>query len=146
MQANSTVFWLKTAAAVTMGFGVLVAAAALPAAAGITRFLVDLVFWPVDGGQSLAAPETRLFCAIAGGVMAGWGITMWLIATRLYAREPELARTMILEGAVTWFVIDSIGSTLAGAPGNVLLNIPFLLMFVLPLWRPSGTAPAASAR
>ena len=135
MQVHATQFWLKIASAIVIGFGGVIALAALPATAGPTLFLTDLIFWPVDGAQSLSAPETRLFCAIDGGLLAGWGVMLWLVTTQLYPREPELARTMILYGIGVWFVIDSLGSIAARAPLNALFNVGFLLAFVLPLKR-----------
>jgi hypothetical protein len=60
---------------------------------------------------------------------------LWLLSTRLYPREPRLARTIILASVISWFVVDGIGSTLAGAPGNVVLNVVFLALFTVPLWR-----------
>jgi hypothetical protein len=69
---------------------------------------------------------------------------VWLIATRLYPREPQLARTLILASVGCWFVVDGIGSTLAGAQGHVALNVVFLALFVVPLWRPSAS-PALNA-
>jgi hypothetical protein len=133
MQSNSTIFWLKLACAAVIGFGILTAAAALPITAAPTLLLTDMIIWPLDGAQSLAAPETRLLCAIAGGIMTGWGVLLWLVTTQLYLREPELARTMILYSAGAWFAVDSLASIAAGAHMNPLFNIGFLAMFVLPL-------------
>ena len=65
---------------------------------------------------------------------------IWQIVTRLYTREPALSRSMILTGVFTWFVIDSTGSVIAGAPMNALYNVGFLLLFVVPLWRPVQAA------
>ena len=136
MQDHTAQKSLQIASAIVVAFGLITAAAALPAAAGITTFLVDLIFWPVDGAQSLAAPESRLLSAIGGGVMAGWGVMLWLVTTRLYTREPALARSIILTSIATWFVIDSTCSILAGAPLNALLNVGFLLLFWVPLRKP----------
>jgi hypothetical protein len=142
MTANLAQTWLKTASAVLIGFGVVIAMSAHPALAGVTRLLLDLVFWPVDGAQSLASPETRLLSAIAGGMMIGWGVMFWLIAARLYPVDPELARTIILASIVVWFVADSLASIVAGGALNALLNIPFLLAFVWPLRRIAQPAEA----
>jgi len=133
MSADTTQTWLKAAAAITIGFGLMVGLAAVPATAGVTLFFTDLIFWPIDSAQTLAAPETRLLCAIVGGIMAGWGLMLWLVVTRLYPREPALARLLILTSIGAWFVIDSTGSLLAGAPLNALFNVVFLLIFVIPL-------------
>jgi hypothetical protein len=89
----------------------------------------------IDGAQDLAAPETRLISAIGGGVMAGWGVLLWMLSTQLFPRDPALAAKLIITSIVTWFVIDSTGSMLAGAPLNAAFNVSFLLVFCVPLWR-----------
>lgn len=135
MDRNTTLRWLKLGSALTVLFGILVAAAATPFGAEPARFLADLIFFPVDGAQRLAAPETRLISAIGGGVMAGWGVLLWMISTHLFPSDNALAAKLIISSVVTWFVIDSAGSIVAGAPLNAALNVSFLLIFCIPLWR-----------
>ena len=53
----------------------------------------------------------------------------------------DLTRSLILTSIGAWFVIDSAGSILAGAPVNALFNVGFLAMFAVPLWRPARTVP-----
>ncbi|WP_136660112.1 hypothetical protein [Nitratireductor sp. XY-223] len=132
--------WLKTGAVVLVGFGLLGPIGALPATSEITRFFADLAFFPLDGSPAQLDPAARFFWAITGGVIAGWGVMIWITATRLLPRDPALARSMILTAAVVWFVIDSLGSALAGAPMNALYNVGFLVLFVVPLWRPVEAA------
>ena len=131
--------WLKAGAAVLVGFGLLGPIGALPATSEITRFFADLAFFPLDGTPEQLDPAARFFWAITGGVIAGWGVMIWMVATRLLPHDPALARSMILTAAVTWFVIDGLGSVLSGAPMNALYNVGFLVLFVVPLWRPVQT-------
>lgn len=126
--------WLKCAAVVTIGFGVLTAAAAYPALQAPTLLIADIIFWPVDGAQNGDAPTLRLMFAIGGGFLAAWGVTLWLLAGEGMARAPDLVRRIVLTSALTWFVIDSMGSVLAGAPLNIIGNLGFLAMYLLP-WR-----------
>lgn len=136
MPVSTAIVWLKAASAILMiGFGLMFAVAAFPPASGLTTLLVDLLFWPLDGAQSLAAPETRIILAIGGGITAGWGVLVWHIATHLMPSDPAMARTILLRSLLTWFVIDSICSWLAGAPLNIPANAAFLLMFLWPLLR-----------
>ncbi|MGF1477674.1 MAG: hypothetical protein ACFB6S_19180 [Geminicoccaceae bacterium] len=135
MSALNTVFWLKIAAGVVIGFGILAALAAHPGTAAPFRLLADLVLWPIDGAQSLATDESRILCAIAGGLMCGWGVLLWLVADRLPAQAPGLVKPLILASVVSWFVVDSLASVAAGAPLNAVLNAGFLAMFVVPLIR-----------
>ena len=138
MQEQNAVGILKFGSALVVGFGVVIAMAAYPPTAGIARFLLDLVIWPVDGVQAISGPEMRLLSAVSGGVMVGWGILLWLVATRLYPKDPGLARTLILASIGTWFLVDSLASIVAGASLNALLNVSFLVLFGWPLMRASG--------
>jgi hypothetical protein len=133
MTAFATEKWLKIAAIIVIAFGPVISLAAHPATAGLNGLFVDLAFWPFDSSPAMDAQATRLMSAIGGGLTMGWGVMLYLVASRLYAKEPELARSIILSSIVTWFVVDSVGSVLAGAAFNVVINLVFLLMFVVPL-------------
>ena len=58
-----------------------------------------------------------------GGVMVGWGVMMWILVTRLMPREPALARLILIEGTLAWFVVDCLGSFASGGYLNIPLNI-----------------------
>ena len=135
MDQKTTQRWLKFGSALTILFGILIAAASTPLGAEPARFLADLIFFPIDGAQHLAASETRLISAIGGGVMAGWGVLLWMISTHLFPSDDALATKLIVSSIVTWFVIDGVGSIVAGAPLNAVFNVSFLLIFCIPLWR-----------
>ena len=140
MHQQTTVTWLKAASAIVIAFGLIGVLGAYPATSGFARIMADLAFWPVDGTPAAVSADGRLLWAISSGVLAGWGAMIWMIAGQLYPREPTLARSMILTGVFTWFVIDSIGSVLAGAPMNVLFNVGFLALFTIPLMKPAREA------
>lgn len=133
MLLETRMMLLKVASGLVIGFGVIAVLAALPAASGVMLFLTDLIFWPLDGAQTVSADETRLLSAISGGLMVGWGVLLWLLATRLFPNDPDLARRLILPSISAWFVVDSLGSIMAGAPLNAFFNIAFLPLFFLPL-------------
>lgn len=133
MTANPTAKRLKLAAAFVVLAGIVIAFGAHPATAWPVALLADLTFWPPDGAQSLAAPETRLVYGVCGGVMAGWGVMIWLVADRLYDRDPQTARLLVLAGLAVWFVTDSAASLAAGAPLNLVVNLAFLAIFLVPL-------------
>lgn len=138
MTNDTRILWLKIGAAVTLGFGLLIGAAAIPALQEPTRLLLDLIFFPVDSGQTLDTAATRLLSAITGGLMAGLGVMLWVVATELCPRDPALGRRLILLGIGSWYVVDSSMSFAAGAPLNVLFNTGFLLIFFVPAWRLNG--------
>ncbi|MCP5081471.1 MAG: hypothetical protein GY948_07220 [Alphaproteobacteria bacterium] len=109
------------------------AAAVVPALSYPAVFFLDLALWPLDGAQSLAAPETRLLCAVGVGMLVGWGALLYLLADQVYLHEPALVRKIVLVSICSWFVVDSMGSIAAGAPMNALFNIGLLALFALPV-------------
>jgi hypothetical protein len=135
MTIASTISALKAASAVVIGFGLLTALAAWPPLNIPTLWLIDLMFLPFDGQQNITPSEARILCAILGGVLVGWGVMQWLIVTKLYSREQVLARQIMWASLWSWFAIDCTASGIAGAPFNAVMNVPFLLLFVIPLWR-----------
>jgi hypothetical protein len=132
--------WLKGAAGVTVGFGLLTAAAAAVPLQAPTVLLADILFWPPDGAQGGADPVTRLMFAIGGGVLTGWGLLMWMLADRVMGQMPDVVRRMVLGSALTWCVVDSGASILAGAPVNVIANLAFLALYLAPFRRWSAQA------
>jgi len=145
MQAQTRLIRLKVAADIVIIFGLLTALAALSSTAAPTSFLMDMIFWPVDGGQAIDTEVSHLFAAISGGILAGWGVLLYLLTTRLYPRDPDLARLLISASIGTWFIIDSLGSIAASAPLNALFNTGFLLLFIIPLWLPGSPEESQEA-
>jgi hypothetical protein len=135
MDTKTTVGQLRVAAGIIIAFGFMAAAAAVPALSWPMLLFTDIVLWPWDGAQSLASPEARLLCAIGGGLTVGLGVAMWMLATRLYPRDPALAHAIMMTSMGSWFVVDSACSVLAGASVNALLNVGFFLMIAVPLSR-----------
>ena len=137
MHSKTTQTWLKTGAIFMMAFGLVSISALIPSLSGVGLFLIDMIIWPIDGAQSLQGPETKLLLAIFSGLMVGWGVMIWQLATHLYPKDPALTRSLILTSIGIWFVIDSAASIYAGAPLNALFNIGFLAVFFIPLWSQS---------
>lgn len=134
--------FLRAGAGFVIATGLFMALGAHPVTGGPPALVADLIFWPPDGAETLATNEARLLCAIAGGVLAGWGWALWLLAGEGLVRAPDLARRIILGSVALWFVVDSAGSLIAGAPLNILGNLAFLAILTLPLRGFSVIVPA----
>ncbi|MDP3196551.1 hypothetical protein [Tabrizicola sp.] len=124
---------LRLAAGVTMLTGLALALAAVPALNLPMRLLADILIWPLDQAQTIALPETRLAFAIAGGVLTAWGLMIWHLAGELLQSAPKPVRAIIRTSVLCWFVVDSAGSVAAGAALNILPNLVFLALFLVPM-------------
>jgi hypothetical protein len=133
MSMHVSIIWLKIACIITVVIGVICAAASHPATDFAWLSLFDLLKWPVDGNPDAFNADTRAVNAVLGGTMVGWGLLMYFLSTKqLLMTVPGLAKMMLI-ALIAWFVVDSTGSFLADIPGNVVLNVSFLVLFVPPL-------------
>jgi hypothetical protein len=133
MDKRISAIWLQVACAMAVATGLVAAAASFPATDRLWLFLFDLLKWPIDGNPSQFDLTTRAVNAVLGGVMVGWGTLMFLLVRNFLNNDFPLVRKLILVSIVAWFVVDSTGSFLAELPGNVLLNVSFLCLFLPPL-------------
>ena len=131
MRIRTAMRWYQVACVITMVTGVICALASHPATEGVWLYLFDALKWPLDGDPAMFSAETRAVNAVLGGTMVGWGLLMYLLAPHITTMV-GLPRILLM-ALVAWFVVDSTGSLLANMPGNVLLNIVFLGLFVPPL-------------
>ena len=133
MTQSQSIRWLKVSCLITIVTGLACAMASHPATDIVWRMLFDLLKWPLDGDPATFTADTRAVNAVLGGTMVGWGVLMYLLVTPQHlAAIPTLPRLMQY-ALYAWFVVDCIGSLAAGLPGNVVLNIIFLGLFLPPL-------------
>ncbi len=133
MSRNFWVAWLRIAAIGTIGLGLISLAATHPAGATVWHFLFDLVLWSFDEAPVEFNRDARLLNGITGGVLIGWGVLLTWLAGGPIARGEQGARRAAMICVTAWFVGDSLGSLLAGVPGNVVLNLGFFFLFMIPL-------------
>ncbi|MEM9545187.1 MAG: hypothetical protein AAGA77_04405 [Bacteroidota bacterium] len=111
----------------------------LPEFAEPARLTLDILSWPLDGKESLDGSSIKLVCALLGGFLLGYGVTIWNLSTKVYDTAPEKVRRTVLIGLCCWFVMDSTGSITGGHASNAIWNVLILLLFVGPLWLPAIT-------
>jgi hypothetical protein len=125
------ILWLRAASVITVLTGLLASFASHPASDRLWLLLFDTLSWPLNGDPNAFDKVSRPLNAVLGGVMIGWGILMHgLLQSKIFC---ETIRKVMLRSLLLWFIADSIGSFFAEIPGNVLLNIAFLGMFLPPL-------------
>ena len=133
MSMHTSITWLRLACVVTIVTGILCGLASYPATAGAWLFLFDLLSWPLNRDPAFFAADTRAVNAVLGGTMVGWGVLMFLLATPDHMKNNPALPRMKVVALGAWFVVDSVGSFMAELPGNVVLNVAFLGLFVPPL-------------
>ncbi|MDJ0947930.1 MAG: hypothetical protein QNJ94_03325 [Alphaproteobacteria bacterium] len=80
-----------------------------------------------------AEPFARFAFGIIGGLTAGFGELGWFVTRHAIRRREGWAWTALLLSALIWFAVDSAVSVWSGAAINVLFNVGFLLLIVVPL-------------
>lgn len=125
---------LKIAAAATIAFGLMIAFGAHARTDGLLRWFADLLFWPL-GDPATLTDEAQLLAAILGGVMVSWAVLFWMLTNELAASNPKLLKRLIMTTMAVWFVIDSSASIASGGWLNVVGNVGFLALFILPARR-----------
>jgi hypothetical protein len=133
MNHANTMRALKTAAIISAGFGLAMVFTLMIGFHAGMAFFIDLAHLPLDGGQDFASDSELLLGAISGGLLTGFGVMAWQVIDKVFDTDPKTGSTILTYGIVTWFVVDSTGSVLAGAWFNVILNAGFLALFMVPI-------------
>lgn len=89
----------------------------------------------MDGLQNLDANPTVFLSALLGGILFGWGILVWFLSDTIYDKASEEIRRAVPANAISWFMIDSVGSFLSDNAFNGVANFILLQLLVGPLWR-----------
>ena len=96
----------------------------------LAELFLNLAHWPFSSAPETADPTVRLLLAIGGGLTAGIGAMIWAVGTEVMPVAPRAGRKVVLYTALTWFVVDSTFSVVAGSPFNAVLNLVFLVMML----------------
>ncbi|MGE0101903.1 MAG: hypothetical protein AB7H86_08835 [Blastocatellales bacterium] len=132
--------WLIVTAVVVGSFGPVFTLATQSGTDEFARWTLDLLNWPIDGAQIYSEGAMRFLSALTGGFLFGWGIMILCLRQWVYDVAPDQTRRAVVAGILAWFVLDSTGSVLAGAPSNVFFNILVLIIAVGPLWNSAKTS------
>ena len=100
---------------------------ALPPLHAVGHLFLRLAYWPMTEVPTGLAVPVPLLLAISGGLTVGFGGMLWALGTYVSPLSSEAAGKVANITAWSWFIADSTGSVLVGAPFNVVLNLSFLL-------------------
>lgn len=102
------------------------AAAVVPALHVVAVLFLQIAHWPFGTVPGDFAVPVPLLLVIGGGLTASLGGLLVGAATHVVPLSAEAADKVVKYAAWSWFVIDSTGSVLVGAPFNAVLNLAFL--------------------
>ena len=134
MTYDRAIHALKRASAIVTAFGLIMFLSLLPGLQQFFGHFLDFLHLPVDGTQGFSSDSELLLGAIGGGVITGLGVICWQVTTHVFTKDPQTGSRILKHGILSWFIIDSAGSILAGAWFNAVLNIGFLILFMAPLY------------
>ncbi len=134
-QSPGRQFWIAWLLVVSAGVAVFgLGLVLLPA---LTRQAFSLIVYASPSSlDAFGAEQVRylsLVHAVLGGVMAGWGCLLFLVARELMQSNHPCAWRLMTGSLLAWFIPDTAYSLLSGYWQNGVLNGVFLLLFAIPL-------------
>ena len=123
--------WLDAMCGVVVLFGFIMAGGALPASEWPARLLLE---WQNQGPLEIDR-AARVTLGVLGGVMCGWGVTLYAAfqAAHMIGDRGVHIWRLIFGSMIFWFMVDSSLSVATGFALNALMNVGFLLAFVVPI-------------
>ncbi|MHA2373803.1 MAG: hypothetical protein ACXAEB_12350 [Candidatus Thorarchaeota archaeon] len=99
---------------------------------------IEPFFAEITGGTfaDLTQAEIRfhnLLSAVIGGTLFGWGLMIGLLSYRLMRTPEDWIWSVITISVLAWYVLDTLGSLLAGSSLNILLNTSILILALPPI-------------
>lgn len=120
--------WLLGAGFITEIVGVITALAALVPGA-LEPPIALLYLPPADVSFDRYG---QLLGGMVGGLMAGWGAIMVMLARSLDSLTPAAVARALTVGSLTWFCLDGLASIANQAYLNLPANSVFLAVLLLP--------------
>ena len=107
---------------------------ALPFGANLFDRLINPVFW--EKGvmpENVNAFKTFIY-GVLGAAMVGWGILFAFIAYNPFRKKEKWAWNCLMIGFVVWFIFGEYVSIRAGVYANVVGDIVFFGLVMVPLF------------
>ena len=125
--------WLTALGLLVTAFGLVMALTSATPLFDVFNRLIDPAFW----GTTPNDPGTAAFHAWVygawGATLAGWGVTITLLAWEALGRRERWAWWAPAIGVSTWFVLDTTISLLHAVVFNIALNVALFVLAALPL-------------
>lgn len=131
---NNFIFWQRWLLVLAIAFVVLGIVMTLPLGANLFDTLINPVFWE-DGDMPNNVHAFKAFIyGVLGASMAGWGMLFAFIVYYPFRKKEKWAWNALLAGFTLWFVFGLYLSLRAGVYANVVGDIIFYIMVMIPLF------------
>ncbi|QLE55896.1 hypothetical protein [Nostoc sp. TCL26-01] len=128
-------FWWYWLIIVTCG--VIFFSFSLIIAPDFMQIFFDAIFFPASSTHTIfnevASSYIKFLYGLLGAVMMGWSVALLYILLKPFCRQEDEAWYAMTASIVVWFIIDSSFSISTGFWQNAVLNMIFLLFFMIPL-------------
>jgi hypothetical protein len=131
---NSFLFWQRWLLILGIAFVVLGIVMTLPFGADLFDGLINPVFWE-NGIISDKANAFKVFIyGVLGASMVGWGVLFAFIAHYPFRQKEKWAWNCLVTGFILWFIFGQYVSIRAGVYANVVADIVFFGLVMVPLF------------
>jgi hypothetical protein len=138
--------WLKGWSLFTIAFGAIFAVMDLSGLGQPARLFTDIAFLRMPGSAPLSVgKEGLLMGGIMGAVMMGWGLYVHQTVETLARADAGVLRRALIGAVTRWFLADQAVSWRAGAYGNMVSNVAFYVVFMLPFVMGRGRQGSATS-
>lgn len=100
---------------------------------GIFNDNINPVFWGTKDVANNVMEFQKWIYGAWGATVAGWGIFVIFIAHYPFQKKEKWAWNCLISGLLVWFFIDTGFSAYFKVYINVMLNIVFLVLTILPI-------------
>ena len=94
---------------------------------------INPVFWDSKVVESNAIEFQKFLYGVLGATMAGWGVFLSFIVFYPFKNYEKWSWYCVVIGLLTWFILDTSISYYYGVYINVIVNMVFLIMTLLPI-------------
>lgn len=98
-----------------------------------SRFILDLIDWPIDNLSDELSRDVKWLSSIGAGLLVALSIFLGGIVTPAIKANDKNIINVTKVAIVAWFIVDSAGSIASGVASNAFFNSIFFIMVMIPL-------------
>ena len=131
---NNFLFWQRWLLILGILFVVLGIVMTLPFGTNLFDGLINPVFWENGAIPDNANAFKTFVYGVLGASMVGWGVLFAFIAYYPFRQKEKWAWNCLVTGFTLWFIFGQYVSVSAGVYANVVADIVFFALVMLPLF------------